>query len=76
MKRLGIPSALVYYEYFPMWRAFFQVLGMEVVVSPSTTRAMVTAGLQRIVAETCLPVKVCAGHVRAERHSVRATLST
>jgi predicted nucleotide-binding protein (sugar kinase/HSP70/actin superfamily) len=63
MKRVGIPRALVYYEYFPMWRAFFQVLGMEVVISPPTTRAMVTAGLQRMVAETCLPVKVYAGHV-------------
>lgn len=63
MKRVGIPRALVYYEYFPMWRAFFQVLGMDVIVSPSTTRAMVTAGLKRMVAETCLPVKVYAGHV-------------
>jgi predicted nucleotide-binding protein (sugar kinase/HSP70/actin superfamily) len=63
MKRVGIPRALVYYEYFPMWRAFFQVLGMEVVVSPPTSRAMVTAGLERMVAETCLPVKVYAGHV-------------
>lgn len=63
MKRVGIPRALVYYEYFPMWRRFFEVLGMEVVLSPATTRGMVSAGIARMVAETCLPVKVYAGHI-------------
>ena len=63
MKRVGIPRALVYYEYYPLWRRFLQVLDMEVVLSPPTTRALMTAGLQRMVAETCLPVKVYAGHV-------------
>lgn len=63
MKRVGIPRALVYYEYFPMWRRFFEVLGMEVVLSPATTRSTVSAGIGRMVAETCLPVKVYAGHV-------------
>ncbi len=63
MNRIGIPRALVYYEYIAMWKAFFNSLGMEVVVSPPTTRAMVQAGTQRMVAETCLPVKVCAGHL-------------
>jgi predicted nucleotide-binding protein (sugar kinase/HSP70/actin superfamily) len=63
MKRVGIPRALCYYEYAALWRAFLETLGLEIVVSPPTTRAMVTAGLQRMVAETCLPVKVYAGHV-------------
>ena len=61
--RVGVPRALVYYEYYPMWQAFFEALDMEVVVSAPTTRAMVMAGVQRMVSETCLPVKICAGHL-------------
>jgi predicted nucleotide-binding protein (sugar kinase/HSP70/actin superfamily) len=63
MTRVGIPRALVYYEYWPMWRAFLQALDMQVVVSPPTNRSIIAAGLERMVAETCLPVKVYAGHV-------------
>ncbi len=61
--RIGIPRALLYYQYYPMWRTFFEALGAEVVVSPPTTQAMLTAGASRVVAETCLPVKVFLGHV-------------
>jgi predicted nucleotide-binding protein (sugar kinase/HSP70/actin superfamily) len=63
MVKVGIPRALLYYEYFPMWAAFFAELGAEVVVSPSTTKAAVTAGSALVVADTCLPVKVFLGHV-------------
>lgn len=28
--RIGIPRALLYYEYYPMWKTFFQQLGAEV----------------------------------------------
>jgi len=61
--RIGIPRALLYYQYFPMWQTFFETLGAEVVVSPPTNRDLVVAGLARLVAETCLPVKIYAGHV-------------
>jgi len=63
MVRVGIPRALLYYQYYPMWKTFFQRLGAEVVVSTPTTRAMMEVGCTRMVAETCLPVKVCCGHV-------------
>src|SRR3990170_4678557 len=63
MIRVGIPRALLYYQYFPMWQAFCQELGVEVVVSPPTTQAMLAAGASRVVADTCLPVKVYLGHV-------------
>lgn len=61
--RVGIPRALVCYEYYPMWQALFDALGMETVISPPTSRAMVTAGVARMISETCLPVKTCAGHL-------------
>ena len=63
MIKIGIPRALLYYQYFPMWKTFFEELGAEVVVSPPTAQAMVASGSSRVVADTCLPVKIFGGHV-------------
>jgi len=63
MVKVGIPQALLYYQYYPMWETFFEELGAEVVVSPPTTQAMLSEGSSRVVADTCLPVKVFVGHV-------------
>ncbi|MFC1987883.1 acyl-CoA dehydratase activase-related protein [Chloroflexota bacterium] len=63
MMRIGIPRALLYYQYYPMWKTFFEELGAEVVVSPPTTQTMLTEGSARVVADTCLPVKIFLGHV-------------
>ena len=63
MIRIGIPRALLYYQYYPAWKTFFEEVGAEVVVSPPTTQAMLAEGSARVVADTCLPVKVFLGHV-------------
>ncbi|MFC1592947.1 acyl-CoA dehydratase activase-related protein [Candidatus Omnitrophota bacterium] len=63
MTRVGIPRALLYYQYYPMWKTFFEELGAEVVVSPPTTQVIISSGSSRVVADTCLPVKVFLGHV-------------
>lgn len=63
--RIGIPRALLYYQYYPMWHAFFTELGADVVVSPKTTRDTLATGSSRVVTDTCLPVKVFCGHVLA-----------
>ena len=63
MIRVGIPRALLYYQYYPAWKTFFEELGAEVVVSPPTTLATLSSGSSRVVADTCLPVKVFLGHV-------------
>ena len=65
MIKVGIPRALLYYQYYPMWKTFFEGLGVEVVVSPPTTQAILSSGSSRVVADTCLPVKVFCGHVLA-----------
>lgn len=62
MMRIGIPRGLLYYHYFPMWEAFFEELGAEVVVSPLTTKEMVSLGCSRVIGDVCLPVKVFCGH--------------
>ena len=63
MIKVGIPRALLYYQYHPMWETFFKELGAEVVVSSPTTQTMLSEGSSRVVAETCLPVKIFLGHV-------------
>lgn len=63
MKRVGLPRALLYYQYWPLFHVFFEELGAEVVVSGPTTPAMLAAGSSRVVADTCLPAKVFIGHV-------------
>ena len=63
--RVGIPRALLYYQYYPLWRTYFEELGVEVVLSPPTTQAMLAQGSARVVAETCLPAKLFLGHVLA-----------
>ena len=63
--RIGVPRALSFYRFHPTWAAFFDRLGIEIVLSPPTNRATLEAGLPYAVAETCLPMKLLYGHVRA-----------
>lgn len=60
--KIGLPRALSYYTYFPLWQAFFTELGVETVVSEETNKAILDKGLKCVVDETCLPVKVFFGH--------------
>lgn len=62
MIRIGIPRALLYYTYFPLWRAYFTEIGAEVVVSPRTNKQILDTGLGSALDEACLPVKTYFGH--------------
>ena len=63
---IGIPRGLmVYWQQFPYWRAFFEELGFRVVLSPPTDHHLIADSLERISAETCFPVSLMTGHVRA-----------
>ncbi|MGD9496834.1 MAG: acyl-CoA dehydratase activase [Armatimonadota bacterium] len=61
--RVGIPRALLYFDLFPFWQAFFSELGARVVLSPRTNKRIVHRGAEQSVAETCFPNKVNLGHV-------------
>ncbi len=63
MVKVGIPRALWYYKYFPLWESFFKDLGAEIIVSPVTNKNILDQGVKLIVDEACLPVKVFFGHV-------------
>mgnify|MGYP000890029135 CR=1 FL=1 len=61
--KVGIPRALMYYEYFPLWKAFFNELGVDVLLSAPTTKTILNQGVSACVDEACLPVKLFHGHV-------------
>ncbi len=63
-QKTGIPRALFYYRYYPLWNTFFSELGAEIIVSGPTTRDVIVTGVKHCVDEACLPVKVFHGHVK------------
>jgi predicted CoA-substrate-specific enzyme activase len=60
---VGIPLALMMWEYLPFFRALFESLGLRTVVTGRTTRPMISRGLERFGAGSCFPSKVVLGHV-------------
>lgn len=56
--RIGIPRALMFYRYFPLWQAFFEALGWRVVVSEGLGRR----GKLHYVEDSCLPMKLLVTH--------------
>ncbi len=62
-KIIGIPKAMSYYNYFPFWYGFLNKLGIEIILSGSTTKKTVAQGASLVVTETCLPIKIYVGHV-------------
>lgn len=61
--KIGIPRALLYYNYFPLWKSFFNALDCEVVLSSPTNRKTLKEGINLTVDDACLPVKLYHGHV-------------
>lgn len=68
--KIGIPQGLFFYDYFPLWKEFFNELGAEVVVSSRTNKSILNHGVSNCVDEACLPVKVYHGHVMELRDKV------
>ena len=63
MARVGIPRALAYYTYFPVWKAFLEGIGASVVLSRPTTRQILDRGVEDAVTDACVPIKIIHGHV-------------
>ncbi len=68
--RIGIPRALLYYRYFPLWNAFFEGLGFDVMASSPTHRRLVEEGFQYADDDTCLPIKMAYSHTLALKNQV------
>jgi predicted nucleotide-binding protein (sugar kinase/HSP70/actin superfamily) len=61
--KIGLPRALLYHKYAPMWTTFFRLLGCPTVASPNTNRQILDKGIQYAIDENCLAVKIFLGHV-------------
>ncbi|OGN99855.1 MAG: hypothetical protein A2Y58_02035, partial [Chloroflexi bacterium RBG_13_51_52] len=62
-KTVGIPRVLFFHELYPLWKGFFTELGFEVILSDPTNRHIIRQGVENIVEEPCLPIKLAHGHM-------------
>ncbi len=62
-KAIGIPRVLFFHELYPLWKGFFTELGFQVILSDSTNRHIIRQGVENIVEEPCLPIKMAHGHM-------------
>lgn len=60
--KIGIPRAMLYYRYGVLWKNFFELLGLNVVLSPQTNREILTLGTNNTIDECCLSYKIYIGH--------------
>lgn len=63
--QIGIPRALYYFDYYPLWETFFTELGFDVCVSPPTNKEILHWGLSTCVDGACLSLKSYVGHCQA-----------
>ncbi len=61
---VGIPRALLFYQYRTLWTVFFHELGVAVRISPPTDRQILEDGSVVTIDEACLSLKIYMGHVR------------
>ena len=62
-KTIGIPRVLFMYKLFPMFNAFFEALGYNVLLSGETDETLIAEAQSRNTGEACYPVKLVIGHV-------------
>lgn len=62
---VGMQRALYAHQTAVFWAYFFDTLGYRVVLTPPTNTQIAREGIEAMVAETCFPVKVSHGHVKA-----------
>ena len=53
---------MLYYRYGVLWKIFFELLGLNVVLSPQTNRQILTLGTNNTIDECCLSYKIYIGH--------------
>ncbi len=52
----------MFYEYYPLWKTFFNQLGAEVILSQKTTKETLNDSIKYCINDACLPVKLFHGH--------------
>ncbi|MDW7651850.1 MAG: acyl-CoA dehydratase activase-related protein [Bacillota bacterium] len=68
--RVGIPSTLSFFTFYPLWKPFFEGLGVEVVTSPVSNKGLLDEGVKETVNDACVPIKLFHGHVAVLKDKV------
>jgi predicted CoA-substrate-specific enzyme activase len=61
---IGMQRALYGHQTGILWAHFFDHLGFRLVLTPPTNSKISKIGIEKMVAETCYPVKVSHGHIK------------
>ena len=56
--KIGLPKALLYHYYAPLWKAFFDELKVHYIESEDTTSKTVLLGKEKSIDEACLALKI------------------
>ncbi len=67
---VGIPRALLFYKFYPLWITFFEKLGVKVVISPPTNKEIKKIAISTAPDEDCYSTKLYYGHVMALKDKV------
>ncbi|MFQ6121724.1 MAG: acyl-CoA dehydratase activase, partial [Dehalococcoidales bacterium] len=62
---VGIPRALLVYDYAPLLIGFLNALGAKVVLSSQTSKEIVEKAVELSYTDSCFPLKLLHGHVAA-----------
>ncbi|MBW1801999.1 MAG: CoA activase, partial [Deltaproteobacteria bacterium] len=62
---VGMQRTLYTLDTGVMWAHFFDRLGFRLVLTPPTNSQISSSGIEAMTAETCYPIKVSHGHIRA-----------
>jgi predicted CoA-substrate-specific enzyme activase len=67
---VGIPRALLAYDYAPLLIGFLNELGVKVVLSTKTTKEIMEKAAELSYTDSCFPVKLLHGHIAAIKDNV------
>jgi predicted CoA-substrate-specific enzyme activase len=60
---IGVPKVLNVWEFLPFWKAFLTELGFTPIFSDPTNKKTIREGVEKVIVETCFPIKLTHGHV-------------
>lgn len=63
---IGIPLGLNNYELIYFWKPFFETFGLQILLSPLSTRRLYLSGQASVTSDTlCFPAKLMHGHIQS-----------
>ena len=63
--KVGIPRALMTYDYAPLLLAFLNTLGAKAILSPKTNKQIIEESAKLSYPDSCFPIKLLHGHAES-----------